>query len=340
MASFFGKAAKTKTTVAPDARVDAILKRVADLSNNMNVGDFVERGYAGFTPAQQQALQQMRDSSMLNEVQRTYQPRTEQGINQLRDVNSQLQQLANQGVSARDVANWKQGITGGNTAALVNRQAAGASLGNGESSGALRRANATGVARNAATTNLARGINAQSMGIRNMQANQDFQRGVLGQQAQMAGRNVSLGAVAPQVAQQRMQNLLNAGNANQANQQAMYNTQWQNDMGRQQFGWDQLNNRLNVLNTISPMAGYTTTTKGSAPSVGQQIAGAGIAAGGALAGRYFSPGATAARADGVGGWDSLSARGASNAQGYQMPGGSGSFLSNLGQGFGSMFSAT
>lgn len=286
----FGGSTNTTTTVRPSDQVNNILQNIVSGAQGMQNQQYIQQQLAGLTPNQQAALQQMITSPQLNQINDMYSPRTQQGLNQMESISANLKNLAGNQIGAADVKNYQGQLQNSALAKATAAAPSNVSLGTASSNGSLRRAGAVGAQRQSALTNLNRQQNAANMGINNLLSGQSFQRGLLGTQSGIAGQNIGLGAQGTQAGQQAIQNKLNAGNIQQRQDQAQADLNWQNQIGQQQFGWNQLNNQLNVLNQVSPMAGYTI--RGSTPgqSVGQQLLGGAITGLG-IAGRLgaFSP---------------------------------------------------
>lgn len=318
--SLFGSASKTKTTVAPSSQVDALLKQIVANAQNMNSNDagFISQQLAGLNPNQQAALSNLANSSTLNQLSGMYTPRTQQGLDQMNTLAQKYSALGNNSISADDVNNFSSGLNNSALAQATGKAASNISLGNGSDSGSLRRASAQGAALNSANTNLSRSISGKSLGVNALQSNNSFQQGLLNAQTGLAGQNLNLGAQGTQAAQQAIQNQLTAGNLQQQQDQAQADLNWQNAIGSQQYGWNQLNNQLNVLNSVSPMAGYTITNKGAAPNTTQQLLGAGVTGLG-IAGRLgaFTPSQQTTNA-----WNSYNASGGQSGMAGPMIGGS------------------
>lgn len=276
----FGGAAKTTTSVKPSDNVANLLKQIATMTNNMDVGSYINHNVAGLNQTQNDALSALTNNSALNQVANMYGGLTQQGINQYGDVNQMLQNTANNGVTGQQVNDFTSGILGSalNKGAIsqgTNAGNAAASLGNGA---AVRAANKTNGANIAAITNNNRQQSANNMAANVLQGNNTAQLGAANLLGNIANSNINLGNQSASLNQSAMLNALNAGNQQQQQTQNEYTNNWQNQMGAQQFDWNQLNNKLNVLNSISPMAGYTTTGATPAASTGQQLLGAGITA--------------------------------------------------------------
>lgn len=318
MGLFGGGSQSTTVKVRPDQRVEDILKNIVSQAGTMTNGQqFIQQQLAGLTPTQQAALQNMIGSGTLNQINNTYSPLTQQGLGQMESISNNLKQLSNSSIGAQDVKDYQSSLQNSALAKATAAAPSNVSLGNGQASDSLRRSGAVGAQRTSALTNLNRQQNAANMGIANLQAGQNFQRGILGTQSGLAGRNLSLGASGTQAGQQAIQNQLNAGNIMQQQQNAQNNMDWQNQLGSQMFGWNQLNNQLNVLNQVSPMAGYTLKNAAPGMSTGQQLLGAGITGLG-IAGRLgaFSPSAQEQNA-----WNSYNATGGQAGMAGPMIGG-------------------
>lgn len=315
----FGGASSSKTTVRPDSRVEDLLRQIVQNAQNQQANDsgYTNRELAGLNDYQNSALQNMINSGVLNQVSDMYTGRTQQGLDQMNQLASQYQNMAGKGIGANDVNQFKSGLNNSALAQSTGKASANVSLGNGSDSGSLRRAAAQGNKLNSANTNLSRSISSGNTAIGNLMDNASFQRGMLGAQGALAGQNVNLGQIGTNAQQQAINNRLQAGNIMQQQSNAENQNNWQNAIGQQQYGWNQLNNQLNVLNNVSPMAGYTIKSTGAAPSVGQQILGAGVTGLG-IAGRLgaFTPNAQEQNA-----WNSYNSNGGQSGMAGPMIGG-------------------
>ena len=317
--SLFGSSAKSKVTVAPSSQVDALLRQIVSNAQGMNNGQFVGREMAGFNQNQSAALSGLANSDVQKQLAALYTPRTQQGLDQMNTLAQRYQSMANGGgVTGQAINDYSKSLNNSALAQATGKAASNVSLGNGSDSGSLRRASAQGAALASANTNLSRSIDGKNMGINNLQNNEAFQRGILGAQTGLAGQNLNLGAQGVQATQQAIQNQLLAGNLQQQQDQARANLNWENAIGNQQFGWNQLNNQLNVLNSVSPMAGYTIKNAQPGVSQGQQLLGAGMTGLG-IAGRLgaFTPNAQTQNA-----WNSYNASGGQSGMAGPMIGGS------------------
>lgn len=318
--SLFGSSAKSKVTVAPSSQVDALLRQIVSDAQGMNNGQFIGREMAGFNQNQNAALSGLANSDVQKQLAALYTPRTQQGLDQMNTLAQRYQSMIDGGggVTGQAVNDYSKTLNNSALAQATGKAASNVSLGNGSDSGSLRRAGAQGAALASANTNLSRSIAGKNMGINNLQSNEAFQRGILGAQTGLAGQNLNLGAQGVQATQQAIQNQLLAGNLQQQQDQAQANLNWENAIGSQQFGWNQLNNQLNVLNSVSPMAGYTIKNAQPGVSQGQQLLGAGMTGLG-IAGRLgaFTPNAQTQNA-----WNSYNASGGQSGMAGPMIGGS------------------
>lgn len=320
--SLMGSAASSKVSVRPDSRVDAILKQIVQNAQNMNASDqgFIAKQLAGFNQNQDAALRNLASSGVLNNISDMYTPRTQMGLDQMNNLAQQYQSMLDGGsnqLSAQNVNAFRDTLNNSNLAQRTGKAAANVSLGNGSTSGSLRRASAQGANLNSANTNLSRAVEGQNIGINSLMNNAAFNRGVLGAQMGLANSNLNLGAQGVNASQKALQNQLLAGNLQQQQDQLQADMNWENSIGRNQYGWNQLNNQLNVLNSVSPMAGYTV--KNAAPGVdyASQLLGAGMTGLG-IAGRLgaFTPSQQTQNA-----WNSYSATGGQSGMAGPMIGG-------------------
>lgn len=269
--SLFGKAQKTKTTVKPSAEVESLLRNVVSQTQNMPAAEFISKQYAGLNPQQQQAIANLAGSSDQRNAAALLSGRLSEGLNQLSQNNQNYTDLMNRNISAGDINQAKAALQRGTNARQLQQGI------NGVSSQLRGDASVRLGARNNANLLSARNrLNPQLTNLvtRNALADQQARLGAVGQMGNIAEHNVSLGQQGVGIQGQAIQNQLNAGNINQANQQAQNQINYENANAQALFPWQQLQNKLNILNSVSPMAGYTTTTKGAAPSTGQQITGA------------------------------------------------------------------
>lgn len=272
----FGGAANTKTSVKPSQGVDDLLRQIANMTNNMDVGSYINHQVAGLNDTQRNALDSLTNNSALNQVSNMYGGLTQQGINQYGDANQLLQSIAGGGVTGNDVNNFTSSMLGNqlNNKAIsqgTNAGNAAASLGGGAAVRAANRANTNNIN---AITNNTRQQSLNGLGANVLQGNNAATLSSAGLLSGIANSNINLGNQSASLSQNAMMNALNAGNQMQNQTQKEYQNNWQNQMGAQQFDWNQLNNKLNVLNSLSPMAGYEMSGSTPGMSQGQQLLGA------------------------------------------------------------------
>lgn len=278
----FGGSAKTTTTVRPAWQTEQILRDVASRSAaNQADQRFVNHQFANMSPEYQGALSQLAASPELQQAAGILTGRTDAGLSNLSAANQAYQNIIGSPITAQQARDFSSTMTSPSSLSArtigQGTSAGGAVRGLGGSA-ALRSAGRFNTGNIQAQMANTRGQQMTGMGASTLLGNQGYAQDLAGLQGRMAGTNLGLGAEGVQLGQQATMNQLQAGNIQQAYNQAQNQNTWQNQMGQQQFAWNQLNNRLNVLNQLSPMAGYTQTSTGAAPSTGSQLFGAGLAA--------------------------------------------------------------
>ena len=270
----FGSAQKSKTTVKPSPQVEKMLRDIASRSQNINE-DFIAKQFATLTPEEQQAITNYAGSGALTSASAALSPRYQQGIEQMTSINKDLQSVIDKPISAQQVLDQagtlKQGLYKGVQQTAANAGGVSSKFG-AAGRAAARRGASQQAARNALNPN------AVNQAINMAGSNQANLLEGAGRKADIAQFNQQLGQQGIELNNQALQNKLNAGNFMQSYQQAMNTNNWENANNAQLFPWQKAQNQLNVLNQISPMAGYTETTKGAATPIGQQIASAGLGA--------------------------------------------------------------
>lgn len=320
---FFGKAQKTTTEVKPDPRVEAMLKNIVTETQNMPEQQYINKMMAQLTPDQRSALTNVSNSSGLLAGANALSGALTQGLQQMTDANAQLQGVVRNPITPDQVLADKQLLQKGLQSTVTAQGAASVdSLGKG--SAASRRAAKMGST--AINANRAIAPNLGNLAINQANQNQQNALDVSGMQSGIANKNVSLGLTGTDLMDQATQNKLNVGNLNQslANQQNQID--YQNANGAALFPWEGVQNKLNIANQISSMAGSKTVTNGAAVPVGQQLAGAAIGGLG-IAARLgaFDPTSTTNNA-----WDSYKNNGGQAGVQGAMP--QGSAYDNLSQG--------
>lgn len=276
----FGGAATTTTKVRPAWQTEQILRDVVNRSNQAAQNQhFIGHEMAPMTSDYQGALAQLAASPELQRAASDLTGRTTTGLENLSASNQAYQNILNNPVTARAVQDFSKGMTSPtslSSRALSQGTNAGGAVSGLGGSAALRSAGRFNTSNINATMANQRGQQMNNLGINTMLGNQRYAGNVAGMQSNLGGTNIGLGGTGVQIGQQALQNQLQAGNLQQQYQQALNQNQWQNSMGSQMFDWNQLNNRLNVLNQVSPMAGYTAKNTTAAPSQVAQLYGAGM----------------------------------------------------------------
>ncbi|MFQ3396373.1 hypothetical protein P9477_23255 [Enterobacter mori] len=269
----FGSKATTTVKVKPSWQVDQILRDVVKRSNNIDQ-QFIEHQFAQLTPEQQNAINTVAQSGNLRTAAGALSPRLMQGVDQITDVNKQLQGVVNAPISANQALSEANVLRNG-TYSKVTQSAANAG-GVANKFGAAGRVQAR---RNATSQAAQSALNPEftNTAISNLNRTAQGKLDTASMAANIATGNQNLGMQGIQLNQQANQNQLNAGNFMQSYQNAMNTNNFQNANQKALFPWEKINNQLNVLNQVSPMAGYTQKGVTAATPMGQQLAAAGVA---------------------------------------------------------------
>ena len=277
--AFFGSGTKTTTKVTPAKQTEDLLKDIVNMSNGYDNQSYINHEMAGMSQDQRGALAQLAASPELQRAAGLLQGQTSVGLDNLNSSNSAYQNSLSNPVTAQQVNDFRNAMTGAGSLSSrtvgqgTNAAGAVSALGN---SAALRSAGRFNAGNIQATQQNARSQQMGDLGVSNLIGNQGYAQDVARLQGNMGQANVNLGGQGVSLGQQALQNQLSAGDFTQQFENAQNQNTWQNQLGQQQFDWNQLNNKLNVLNSVSPMAGYTATNYASAPSVGSQLFGAGL----------------------------------------------------------------
>ncbi|EMZ2428562.1 hypothetical protein ABDC18_002871 [Escherichia coli] len=271
--SFFGKSSKTTVKTRPSKEVEEILRRVVQQTENEDLGSYIAHKFAEFTPDEQATIQQMADSGSLRQASAALSPRMLEGLDQMSQVNKKLGDVAKGGVTAEEVLRNKGSLQKGLYQGVQRTAASGG--GNIPNTAAGRAAARRGASQQAARAAINPSLTNQGINLaQNKQANQ---MNMLSLENSMAGNNVNLGLEGMDLGNAATQNQNNVGQFLQNYRNSMNMNNFQNANSAALFPWESVNNRLAVLDAVSPMAGSTTVTKGSAVPVAKQIASAGIA---------------------------------------------------------------
>lgn len=275
MASFFGKASTTTTKVSPDPRVANMLKGILQDARGIDDFNFINHEAATMTPEQRASIQDYAQSGNLQAIGGALSPRLMQGIEQATKLNDVYENAATDNITAADVLKNSNTLRNGlySTVQQTAQNAGGVAsrLGSAAGRAAARRGTAQLNARNALDPSLTN--RAIDMSVANQRNTLD----VAGLQGNVASRNQALGYTGINASDQATRNQLAAGNIMQGYQNALnYNVQ-QNQQGANDFVWNKIAQKQNILGNVSGMAGYKMVEKGNGVSQDRQLLGAGIA---------------------------------------------------------------
>jgi hypothetical protein len=308
--SLFGGGSKTSTSKV--TRPGYVTSMVNDLSNQINSAatpEWINQNYAGLTSDQQSALNQLLNNSQLTNYANQLMGAGQSGLSQLTDVQNQLANLYGKGqISAADINNLagqlynsedvenaikasnaqteQQLATATNPAVaqqtmqqagfgssqrLAKDQAARAAL-------SEEQGNANSITNQAYNSAL-----EQAQGI--LSGNRQNQLNALSGLGQIGSQQAGLLNTAANAYQQNYLNQLNAANQQWQNEQGALDTKYNNAIGAQNMGWQDINNRLNAAGVLNGALGQTQKTTVSGGGGGLL----GGLASGAAAGSAFGP---------------------------------------------------
>lgn len=273
----FSKGSSTKTVVAPNANVEKLLKDIVSRTDGMD-GSFISKQLAQMTPEQITALNNLADSGQVNRASELLLGQGQKGFEQQQNAALQYQNMINNQTTGQNIQDRvAQQQRQGGLLSTINAQGKNSAVQGilGSDASARRAANRTG-SNIDASNKLSQGARLMNQELNNDAMRSKIAQSIIGAGNTIGSNNIALGNQGLQLNSLATQNLLNVGNQYQAQANSQNQMNWQNANGAAQNGWDQLNNRLNVANSINGMVGYTS--KGSTPGVGigQQIAGAGL----------------------------------------------------------------
>ncbi|MCK7383349.1 hypothetical protein [Enterobacter cloacae] len=275
MASFFGKASTKTTTVSPDPRVASMLKGILEDARGIDDFDFINHEAATMTPEERASIQDYAQSGNLQAIGGALSPRLMQGIEQATKLNDVYENAATDNITANDVLKNSNALRNGiyNTVQQTAQSAGNVAgrLGSGAARAAARRGTTQLNARNALDPSLTN--RAIDMGINN----QRNTLAVADMQGNIASRNQALGMTGINANDQATRNQLAAGNIMQGYQNALNLNNQANHQGANDFIWNKIAQKQNILGNVSGMAGYKVIEKGDAVSQDRQLLGAGIA---------------------------------------------------------------
>ncbi|EJY3122533.1 hypothetical protein OGA32_000115 [Salmonella enterica] len=278
MSSFFGGSPTTTTKVTPDIRVTNLLKDILNDARSIDSFDFIAHEAATLTPQEQEAINNAAGSGNARAIAGALSPRLQQGIEQATKLNQTYESVANNPITVDEVYRESDALKNG----LYKTVQATAGTANNVA-GRLDSAAARAAVRRG--TNQQAAFNALDPRFKNMAIEQAAQNrkntlDVAGMQSNLAGSNIQLGMQGIGAGQQATQNQLSAGNLQQAYQNTLFANQQANEQGNNNFIWQKIQNKQNILGNVSNLAGYTIKQKGAAASPLQQTIGAGLAGAG------------------------------------------------------------
>lgn len=311
----FGSKPKTTTEVKPDSRVEAILRGVVTDTMNMPEQEYINKMMAQLSPQEKGILSNVAASGDLRQAANAMSPALGQGLQQITDNNAHYQSVVNNPISVNQVLQDKQLLQNGLQATATN-QGLSATNALGRDSAASRRASKI----NSRTILANQKISPEMGNLSISQANQNHRNTIqtAGSLNDIANSNVSRGLQGVELQDKAVQNQLNVGNINQTLSNQQNAIDYQNANGAAMFPWQNINNRLNIMNTVSGMAGYKTQGVGAGVPVGKQLAGAAISGLG-IAGRLGAFESTPENVSNA--WDSYDANGGQGGMMGAMPNG-------------------
>lgn len=271
---FGSKPQKTTTTSKPAPEVEALLKKIVSQTENEDLGEYIQHQFAEFTPDEKQSIQKLADSGQLRQASAALAPRMLQGLDQMASVNKQYGDLSNKGISADEILANKNTLQKGLYSRVQQNAATqGSSLASrlGGDSSAARAAARRGVSQQQAMNALNPNLTNASISLAQGQRSNKFDYANM--RNNIAQGNIGLGQTGLDLGNQATQNQLAVGNMMQSYQNAKNQNTWQNQIGAAQFPFENTSRKLQVLDAVSPMAGYTTTNTAAAPSTASQIGG-------------------------------------------------------------------
>lgn len=261
----------TTTTVSPSEDVANILQNVVAYTEGIDPGHYITKQHAGFNQYEQDALNRMANSDPLNYMSGITKGFAQTGASIENALGRALESvLAGGGQITPDVLKGQSKIlldsmkkaesSASPMVAQASSTLGGTPESNATASMALGNASASALPKlEQASANLAYSMltGDQKAGARGLK-----------QAGELANTYMKEGGKGAKAGNQAIQNELKAGQIAQKEQQAEYNTAWENAMGQQLFPYEYVNNLANVLNKVDRYAGYTThsTRKTQMPS--------------------------------------------------------------------------
>lgn len=309
MGLFGGGTQKSISEMTRPQYLQNMIDQLMDQSQTTNQGQWVDKGYAGLNQNQQDAINQLINSDQLNQLSNQLITGGQQGLDTLDSAYGQLQSLYQNGNITPDQINSLAGQlydqdavnaaidaqnygtknqlaknTMTNIAQQTMQDGAGGSAARMQKD--MARTSALGQMQNDASNLTNQAYNSaveQANGI--LSGNRQQQYSALGALANNGANMAGLAGQGAQMANQANQNALMGGTLMQQNEQGRLNNQYNNQMGAQNYDWQQIQNMLNAAGVLNGAQGMTTTTTQSGGGGGML----GGAMSGAAAGSAFGP---------------------------------------------------
>lgn len=309
MGLFGGKTQKSVSEMTRPQYIQNMIDQLMNQAQTTNQGQWIDKGYAGLNQNQLDAINQLINSDHLNGLSNQLIQGGQQGLDTLDSAYNQLQNLYNNGNITPDQINNLAGQLYDTDAvnAAIDAQNYGTknqlakntmtniaqqTMQNGAGGSAARmqkdmaRTSALNQMQNdaSALTNQAYN-NAVGQANSILSGNRQQQMSALGALAGNGAYMSGLANQGAQMANQANQNALMGGTLMQQDEQGRLNNQYNNQMGAQNYDWQQIQNMLNAAGVLNGAQGMTTTTT-------QKGGGGGLLGGimsGASAGSAFGP---------------------------------------------------
>lgn len=275
MASFFGGSSKTTTTVRPSKQVESMLKGIINDARSIDDFKFIPHEAATMTPQQQNVINQYAQSGNLRAISGALAPHLTQGIEEATKLNDTYENAANNQINVNKVLQDSNAMRSGLYKGVQTTAASAGNVAGRLGSDAARAAARRGTSQMQAASAINPAFTDQAIKIAGQSQRNTLD--VAEMQSDIAAKNRALGLQGVEAGNQAMINQLSGGDIMQGYQNSLFQNQQANQQGQNDFVWNKIVNKQSIMSAVSPMAGYTTTQVGSAPSQGRQLLGAGIA---------------------------------------------------------------
>lgn len=310
------KGTSTKTEVKPSKEVENILKRVTEQVQNQEPQDFIAHQYADLSPEAYGVLSNVEKSGDLTKLSGIMSPRLKEGVEQIAQSNNDLRSELNAPTDVNSILKQSDVFKQGLQKTATQQGLAGTSNFLKGSAAARRATKTQGAAIEAQASNSPGATNLAINQNLNAAGNRIAGAGIRGN---VGTTNMNIGVQGAQLGNQANQNAVMASLTRQQNANAQLQNEWQNKNAEAQWPFQQVQNKANMLNEISPLAGSTTTGTQSGISKGQKLFGQALQLGGTVAGAYFSGGPTTQEKNA---WNSYNTNGGQAGVAGPMPQGS------------------